>query len=261
MKAKLKEWAKADRFNLDWLLRSVNTALTGEAKFTYLHDKGTAEIQDGLKRAIKHIDSSLNLIAGRLGLDHDRVLFSRFAIPVMVRYRRPAFWPHERKRKETTALLVPAVRHVGTVLRLHGVIPRPGSGCTGGQRRWSGQATGTAETLAWWAPGRARPLHWLEPGARFYPVLYLLTRMGESRDWGSGLALKANLLGKMSRLEVHHIFPKAQLYKKDYRRPEVNALANFCFLTKDTNLDISDRCPEEYFLEVQENHPGALESQ
>src|SRR3954464_14563980 len=31
MKAKLKEWAKADyHFNLDWLLRSVNTALTGE---------------------------------------------------------------------------------------------------------------------------------------------------------------------------------------------------------------------------------------
>ena len=26
------------------------------------------------------------MIAGRLGLDHDRVLFSRYAIPVMVRY-------------------------------------------------------------------------------------------------------------------------------------------------------------------------------
>ena len=25
-----------------------------------------------------------------------------------------------------------------------------------------------------------------EHGARFYPVLYLLTRMGEARDWGSG---------------------------------------------------------------------------
>jgi len=87
MKAKLKEWAKSDyHFNLDWLLRSVNTVLTGEAKFLYLHDKGSADIQDGLKRAIKHIDNSLNLIAGRLGLDHDRVLFSRFAIPVMVRY-------------------------------------------------------------------------------------------------------------------------------------------------------------------------------
>ena len=98
-------------------------------------------------------------------------------------------------------------------------------------------------------------------GARFYPVLYLLTRMGEARDWGTGLPLKASLLGKMSRLEVHHIFPKAQLYKRNFKRPEVNALANFCFLTKDTNLDIRDRLPEEYFQEVEKAHPGALASQ
>jgi hypothetical protein len=43
--------------------------------------------------------------------------------------------------------------------------------------------------------------------------------MGEARDWGTGLPLKASLLGKMSRLEVHHIFPKAQLYKRKYKRP------------------------------------------
>jgi hypothetical protein len=29
----------------------------------------------------------------------------------------------------------------------------------------------------------------------------------------------------MSRLKVHHIFPKAQLYKRKYKKPEVNALA------------------------------------
>src|SRR5262245_4484005 len=98
-------------------------------------------------------------------------------------------------------------------------------------------------------------------GARFYPVLYMLTRMGGARDWGTGLALKASLLGKMSRLEVHHIFPKAQLYKHKYQRPEVNALGNFCFLTKDTNLSISDRLPEDYFPEVEQHHPGALASQ
>ncbi len=68
MKAKLKEWAKADyHFNLDWLLRSVNTVLTGEAKFQYLHEKSAEEVQDGLKRANKYVDTSLNLIGGRLG--------------------------------------------------------------------------------------------------------------------------------------------------------------------------------------------------
>jgi len=87
--------------------------------------------------------------------------------------------------------------------------------------------------------------------------------MGESKDWGTGLPLKASLLGKMSKLEVHHIFPKSRLYKhrNKYLRPEVNAVGNFCFLTKDTNLDISNRLPEEYFPEVEEKHPGSLTTQ
>ena len=101
MKAKLKEWAKADyHFNLDWLLRSVNTTLTGEAKFQFLHDKGAADIQDGLKRATKHVDTSLNLIGGRLGLDHDQVFFGRFGVPVMVRYLDQRSGPMEVKERD-----------------------------------------------------------------------------------------------------------------------------------------------------------------
>lgn len=60
---------------------------------------------------------------------------------------------------------------------------------------------------------------------------------------------------------MHHIFPRARLYEADYARSEVNALSNFCFLTKDTNLSISDRRPEDYFPEIEESHPGALRSQ
>ena len=89
----------------------------------------------------------------------------------------------------------------------------------------------------------------------------MLTRMGEALDWGTGVTLKANMLGQMNSLEVHHIFPKAQLYKRGHKRPEVNALANFCFLTKGTNLNISDRLPEEYFAAVEKSQPGALASQ
>lgn len=115
----------------------------------------------------------------------------------------------------------------------------------------------------WHGSLRVEPAHFTgwSLGARFYPALYMLTRMGGALDWGTGLPLKASLLGRMNRLEVHHIFPKAQLYKRNYPRPEVNALANFCFLTKDTNLSISDKLPEEYFPEIEASHPGALASQ
>ena len=87
MKQLLSEWAgKGYNFDLDWLLRSVNTVLTGEARFSFLHDKSAKDIQDALNRAQKGIDAILNMIDGCLGLDHDRVLFGRFAVPVMVRY-------------------------------------------------------------------------------------------------------------------------------------------------------------------------------
>jgi hypothetical protein len=262
MKAKLKDWAKAGyHFNLDWLLRSVNTALTGEAKFQFLHEKSAEEIQDGLRRATKHVDTSLNLIGGRLGLDHDQVFFGRFGVPVMVRYLDRRSGPmNEKERDKLLFWFVQA----GMWGRFSGSTESFIDQDLAALEGEDGGLDKLVEQLRLWHGGlRAEPGHFTgwSLGARFYPVLYLLTRMGEARDWGTGLALKSNLLGKMSRLEVHHVFPKAQLYKRQFKRPEVNALANFCFLTKDTNLDISDRLPEEYFVEVEKAHPGALASQ
>jgi hypothetical protein len=262
MKAKLKEWAKADyKFNLDWLLRSVNTALTGEAKFLHLHEKTAEEIQDGLKRATKHIDTSLNLISGRLGLDHDQVFFGRFGVPVMVRYldqRKGALG--EKERDKLLFWFVQAGMWGRFSASTESYIDQDLAALEGDD----GGLDKLMEQLRLWHGGlRVEPGNFTgwSLGARFYPVLYLLTRMGAARDWGSGLPLKASLLGKMSRLEVHHIFPKSQLYKRKFKRPEVNALGNFCFLTKDTNLDITNRLPEVYFPEVEKAHPGALASQ
>lgn len=263
MKTTLKVWAdEADyRFELDWLLRSVNTVLTGEAKFQFLDDQNSAEIQGGLNRAIKHIDTSLNLISGRLGLDHDRVFFGRFGVPVMVRYLDQ----HQgvMGEKERDKLLFWFLQ-AGMWGRFSGSTESYIDQDLAALEGPDGGLDKLLEQLRLWHGGlRVEPGHFTgwSLGARFYPVLYMLTRMGQARDWGTGLPLKANLLGKMNRLEVHHIFPKAQLYKKNFKRPEVNALANFCFLTKDTNLIISDRLPEEYFREVAQIHPGALESQ
>lgn len=262
MKIKLKEWTAAGyQFNLDWLLRSVNTVLTGEAKFSYLHDKSALDIQDGLIRANKHIDTSLNLIAGRLGLDHDQVFFGRFGVPVMVRYMDKNKGPLAAKERDK---LLFWFAQAGMWGRFSGSTETFIDQDLATLEGPNGGLDTLLEQLRLWHGGlRVEAGHFTgwSLGARFYPVLYMLTRMGDARDWGTGLALKASLLGKMSRLEVHHVFPKAQLYKLKHRRADVNALANFCFLTKDTNLSISDRLPEAYFPEIEAKHPGALASQ
>ena len=266
MKVSLKEWNNAGyHFTLDWLLRSVNTVLTGEAKFQHLHEKSATEVQDALARTTKHIHTSLNLIGGRLGLDHDQVFFGRFGVPVMVRYldQRQAKQRGAMSEKERDKLLFWFVqaamwgRFSGSTESFIDQDLAALEGADGGLDK-------LLEQLRLWHGGlRAEPGHFTgwSLGARFYPVLYLLTRMGEAKDWGNGLPLRASLLGKMSSLEVHHIFPKAQLYNCNYRRPEVNALANFCFQTKETNLEISDRLPEEYFPKFETRHPGGLASQ
>jgi hypothetical protein len=69
------------------------------------------------------------------------------------------------------------------------------------------------------------------------------------------------LLGHLASLQVHHIFPKALLYKAGYGRDEVNAVANFCLLTQDSNLVVGKRDPSDYFSECEERHPGVLASQ
>lgn len=262
MKAELRRWENDGySFNLDWLLRSVNTVLTGEARFRFLHDKSAEEIRDGLKRAAQHIDTCLNLISGKLGLDHDRVLFGRFAIPVVARWLelrngdpgevegdKILFWfveagmwgrfsgSTESYIDQDLAVLEDSGDNLDRLLEQ--------------LRLWHGGLRVEAGHFTGWSLG-----------ARFYPVLYLLTRMGEARDRGTGLPLNASLLGKKSRLEVHHVFPKAQLYRRGFKRSQVNALANFCFLTKDTNTKISDQLPERYFPVVEARHPGALASQ
>jgi hypothetical protein len=231
------------------------------AKFQFLHDKSAEDIQDELKRATKHVDRCLNMIGGRLGLDHDQVLFGRFAIPVMVRYLDQRSGPmNEQERDKLLFWFVQAGmwgRFSGSTESFIDQDLAALEGADGGLDK-------LLEQLGLWHGGlRVEPGHFTgwSLGARFYPVLYLLTRMGEARDWGTGLPLRSSLLGKMRSLEVHHIFPKAQLYKHGYKRAEVNALANFCFLTKNTNLVIGARPPEEYFPRVEKAHAGVLASQ
>ena len=137
MQAILERWRdRGYDFTLDWLLRNVNAIVTGEARFVHLHDQPTAAIQDGLERAERCLDHALNLIDGRLGLDHDRVLFGRYALPVLARYidRRgepPGGW----RRAGPPPLLVLPERHVGTVLRYHREHARPGPRGDRGTRR------------------------------------------------------------------------------------------------------------------------------
>ncbi|MHB8576119.1 MAG: GmrSD restriction endonuclease domain-containing protein, partial [Dehalococcoidia bacterium] len=262
MKLRLERWRQAGfNFRLDWLLRNVNTILTGEALFSALKDVDTPQFQQGLKQAEKAVDTLLNLIAARLGLDHDRVLGGPSALPLMSRYLllRGGHLSDYRERDKLLYWYIHSFlwgRYAGSTESVLNQDLAAIEQIDGGIDRLIQLLRQNRGDL------RLSPRDFIgwSKGARFYPLLYMLTRIDHAKDWNTGIELSNNLLGRFSRLHVHHIFPKALLYKHGYPRPEVNALANFTFLTEETNLLVSDRDPTEYLEEFVRKHPGAVES-
>lgn len=255
------KWESAGyRFTLDWLLRNVNAILTGEALFTALASVEQERIRSGLKETADLVSIVLDVIAARLGLDFDRVFPARFAVPVIARYlhQHGGRFPNAVERDRILTWYIHAAmwgRFAGSTesvlnVDLKAVDEAGIDGLMEQMRRFRGELT-----------VREADFGGNTIGARFYPMLYMLTRTQGAKDFTTGIALSAHMLGKNSSLQVHHIFPKARLYEAGYSREEVNAVANYCFLTQDANLDITDRDPAEYFRALERDFPGALASQ
>lgn len=262
LKGCLDKWSNAGfYFKLDWLLRCITSVTTNESLFSALEHVSTERFSKGLGDTEKSIDTLLNVISSRLGLDHDRVLGSVYAFPLMTRYldQRGGHFPNHQERDQLLYWYVHTLLWGRYSSQTESTLRKDLTAIDGSDgslsqliellRQDRGDLKIFANDFGGWSKGN-----------RFYPMLYLLTRVRNARDWEDDIPLTQHLLGKSSRLEVHHIFPKSKLYKKGYGRAEVNAIANFTFLTKETNLKVSNRDPEEYFAHYEAKHPGTIAS-
>ena len=263
MRSDLKIWeANGFDFNLDWYLRNINAVATEKSQFVHLDDISIADFDKALKLSTKYVDTLLNLISSRLGLDHARVLMARFALPVLALYlhRNGGKFPTKEEADKALFWYI----HAGLWGRFAGstestlaldyeILKKSGlDGLIDEIERVRG---GNLEI----SPNDFKVN---SMGSRFYPLLYLLTRVGSAQDLLTGVALQKQMLGSLSSLQVHHIFPKKVLKDFGYRRGDINAVANFCFLTQQSNLEISKREPKDYFKQViKQAGIEALESQ
>ncbi len=247
-------------FSLEWLLRCITVYMTGRPYFSELDKYSIDEFKKSLYETEQMIGLCLDHIGSRLGLDHDRVLASKFAIATMIGYLHAqpsakldnAHWNKLMYWYIHTFLWGRYASATESKMAQDMNVISEGEGVEGMLRlirQQRGDLTLNPDDFWGWSTG-----------ARFYPLLYLLTRMNHAKDFGSGLELTHGLLGKNSTLEVHHIFPKDILYKAGKSKSIVNSLANYAFLTKETNLEISNRRPEEYMAYYSKKQPGALES-
>lgn len=261
MKKRLAKWQNAGfNFDLDWMMRCTNAATTGESYYTALNDVSMEEFKAGLATAEERIDFMLNLVAARLGLDHDRVLGSRYSFPLLVGLMKEVDLRRDQRAQSRilywfihTLLWGRYSASTESVLAQDLTVVRAGGDAIdnliAGLRKNRGDLRIQPADFDNWSVS-----------ARFYPLMYMLTRVWHARDWGNGIELRNNLLGRLTSLQLHHIFPKDLLYKAGYERAEVNALANFAFLTQGTNLEITNRDPAEYLPKYATMHLGALES-
>ncbi len=75
-----------------------------------------------------------------------------------------------------------------------------------------------------------------------------------ARDWGEGKTkLDGSVVGHLAGLEIHHIFPRALLFRNGYPSHEINTFANYAIISKGANINILAKEPCDYFLESKRN--------
>jgi len=263
MRSQLRIWHdNGFDFSFDWMLRNVNAVATEKSLFIHLDGISMKDFEIALKKSIKYVDQMLNLISGRLGLDHDQVFMGRFALPVLSLHLHTSQGKFLSKADQDKALYW--YIHAGLWGRFAGSTESMLSADYETLKKEGIDGLIKSITQARGGNLGISPNDFKvnTMGSRFYPMLYLMTRVTQAQDLYSGLALHKAMLGKLSSLQVHHIFPKKVLKDYGYQRRESNAVANFCFLTQESNLYISKREPKDYFKElIKLGRQDALESQ
>lgn len=256
MRRNLERWKEAGfSFTPDWLLRNANAVATGRAPFSALEDVTADGFQDGLHAALHNIDHLLHLVATRLGLDHDRVLMGRYALPILVRHL------HNRGGRFADGAEADRALH----WYIHAALRGRFAGSTETflakdlETVDKSGVEGVAAALARSRKGvlsiDAQDFEGVGRGSRSYPLLYLLTRVRRSRDLVTGHPLGQDV----SALQVHEIFPKNELAKLGrYSRAELNAIANFAFVVPSTAVALNRRDPADYLGQID---PAVLASQ
>ncbi|MBP2366707.1 GmrSD restriction endonuclease domain-containing protein [Pseudonocardia parietis] len=250
MRRNLDRWAEQGfRFNADWLLRNTNAVATGRAPFSALENVAADEFQDALTHTLHHVDHVLYLIGSRLGVDHDRVLFGRYAVPVITRHL------HNRGGRFADGAEADKALYWYVHAALRGRFAGASETALAKDLEIV-DAGGIDAVIAALSRSRkgamridAQDFEGVGRGARSYPLLYLLTRVRDGLDLVSG-----NVLGsESSAIEVHEIFPKAALVKAGYSRAEVNAIANFSFVGPASGVQLSGADPARYLAELSED--------
>ena len=264
MLQRLDKWRGADfDAGLDWLLRCMNAIVTQSSEFERLEPErtGVDSIRKALYQTENAVDRLLEAMRSYLYLDADRLHKSKQAFPVMVSFlvNSGGKFPDQATMARLLHWYVsvsiwgrfsgPTETTINQDLSVLGE-PDPIAALSRNLRVSQGERVVTHANF---------DLNYTT--ARFYPLLYMMSRIRGSQDWGTGNQLRHHSLGDHTNLEMHHIFPKAFLRENGISSRDANNMGNIAFQTRETNRAIGTKPPTEYMPDVARDWPGALESQ
>ena len=90
---------------------------------------------------------------------------------------------------------------------------------------------------------------------RFFCIIEMLRKAKDVMDWHTRKPIREY---DRQELDAHHIFPRIHLEAHGTSGENLENIANITLLTKETNGKISDRAPEEYLAEIDDQDEELL---
>ena len=258
LKAKIGQ-LKQQRFEFDltFMTRALVCTVTDHALFEHIHPVLRPQLEEGWGRLSKILDYTTSILPSHAYIHSTRDMSTTNPLIPIVRFlglnggkfpsaaslRRGLHWLyvsqiHQRYTGQTDGRL----EHDVTIVN------REGSPWQSLLNQIVDQR-GRVEVLPDDFEGRGA-------GHPLYRMSLVLVKAHGAVDWFNGLSLAAPV-GDTYGIHSHHIFPQSILYRNGYSsdshldRQMVNAIANRAFLTRETNLSIGNRVPEEYLPECK----------
>ena len=254
-------------FDLTFMTRSLTVMATDHALFDRIHEVPRDRLEDTWSRLSNILDYLVNVLSTQAFIHSTQDLSTTNALVPLVKYIdvNGGRFPTQQSMNNGIHFLYTALnlqRYTGqTDQRLErdiGIVVResnPWNSLLDQIVDQRGRKRVTSNDFE--GRGTSHPL---------YKMSYILAKSRQAVDWFNGINLGLQV-GDRYRIHSHHIFPQSLLYQNGFDSSNhvhiqfVNAIANRAFLTSETNIEISNRLPEEYLPEVEEKYPGALEKQ
>ena len=90
-----------------------------------------------------------------------------------------------------------------------------------------------------------------------FRTAFMAFEQSGAKDWKNSITISKLLSGSSYGLQVHHIFPRSRLEGR-YDKRDINDVANFAFISADTNSWIRARKPSEYVSEFLDQRGAAI---